>query len=88
MSESMAEELSGNGIAVNCLDPGWVLTRPNDDYDDDVHKRMRLPDDIAEAAVYLALQTPETLTGAMVAAPEYDEEHVIQRATAYERLHS
>ena len=56
-SESLAEELTGNGIAVNCLDPGWVLTRPNDDYDYEVHKRMRLPDDIGEAAVYLALQT-------------------------------
>ena len=88
LSESMAEELAGNGIAVNCLDPGWVLTRPNDDYDDEVHKRMRLPDDIAEAAVYLALQTPKTLTGEMVAAPDYDQEHGIQRASAYERLHT
>ena len=88
LSESMAEELIENGIAVNCLDPGWVLTRPNDDYDDEVHKRMRLPDDIGEAAVYLALQTRETLTGGMVAAPDYDQEHGIQRATAYERLHT
>ena len=73
LGESMAEELSGYGIAVNSLDPGWVLTRPNDDYEDEVHKRMRLPDDISEAAVYLALQTPETLTGGMLAAPEYDQ---------------
>lgn len=87
LGESMAEELKGNGIAVNCLDPGWVLTRPNDDYDDEVHKRMRLPDDIGEAAVFLALQTPETLTGEMVAAPDYDQEHGIQRPSAYERLH-
>lgn len=88
LTESMAEELIGNGIAVNSLDPGWVLTRPNDDYDDEVHKRMRLPDDVGEAAVYLALQTPETLTGEMVSAPDYDLEHGIQRATAYERLHT
>ncbi len=88
LTESLAEELIGNGIAVNCLDPGWVLTRPNDDYDDEVHKRMRLPEDIGEAAVYLALQTPETLTGGMVSAPDYDQEHGIQRATAYERLHT
>ena len=88
LTESMAEELIGNGIAVNCLDPGWVLTRPNDDYDDEVHKRMRLPEDIGEAAVYLALQIPETLTGGMVSAPDYDKEHGIQRATAYERLHT
>lgn len=88
LSESLAEELIGTGIAVNCLDPGWVLTRPNDDYDDGVHKRMRLPDDIGEAAVYLALQTPGTLKGEMVLAPDYDQEHGIQRATAYERLHT
>ncbi len=88
LTESMAEELTGNGIAVNSLDPGWVLTRPNDDYDDEVHKRMRLPEDIGEAAVYLALQTPETFTGGMIAAPDYDQEHGIERATAYERLHT
>ena len=88
LGESMAEELQGNGIAVNSLDPGWVLTRPNDDYDDEVHKRMRLPDDIGEAAVFLALQTPETLTGEMVIAPDYDREHGIHRPSAYERLHA
>ena len=87
LGESMAEELRGNGIAVNSLDPGWVLTRPNDDYDDEVHKRMRLPDDIGEAAVFLAVQTPETLTGEMVIAPDYDMEHGIPRPSAYERLH-
>ena len=31
---------------------------------------MRLPEDIGEAAVYLALQTPDTLTGGMVSAPD------------------
>lgn len=47
LSESLADEVKDFGIAVNILDPGWNLTRPNDDYDDEVHKRMRLPDDIA-----------------------------------------
>ena len=51
-------------------------------------KRMRLPEDIGEAAVYLALQTPETLTAGLVSAPDYDQDHGIQRATAYERLHT
>ena len=87
LGEPMAEELTGYGIVVNSLDPGWVLTRPNDHYDDDVHKHMRLPDDIAEVAVYLAVQTPETLTGEMVAAPDFDREHGIQRPSAYDRLH-
>ena len=30
LGESMAEELTGHGIVVNSLDPGWVLTRPNE----------------------------------------------------------
>ena len=88
LSESLADEVKSFGIAVNILDPGWNLTRPNDDYDDEVHKRMRLPDDIAEVAVHLALQTPETMTGQLVAATEYDEAHGIERLSAYDRLHA
>ena len=87
LSESLADEVKDFGIAVNILDPGWNLTRPNDDYDDEVHKRMRLPEDIAEVAVYMALQTPETMTGQMVSAPEYDEVQGITRLSAYDRLH-
>ena len=88
LSESLADEVKGFGIAVNILDPGWNLTRPNDDYDDEVHKRMRLPDDIADVAVFMALQTPETMSGQLVSAPEFDEERGIVRPSAYERLRS
>ena len=88
LSEALADEVKGFGIAVNILDPGWNLTKPNDDYDEEVHKRMRLPDDIAEVAVYMALQTPKSLTGQLVAATEYDEEQGIKRLSAYERLHA
>ena len=88
LSESLADEVKDFGIVVNILDPGWNLTRPNDDYDDEVHKRMRLPEDIAEVAVYLALQTPETMTGQLISAPEYDEEQSINRVSAYDRLHT
>ena len=88
LSESLADEVKDFGIAVNILDPGWNLTKPNDDYDSEVHKRMRLPDDIAEVAVYMALQTPETMTGQLVSAPEYDEEHGIERLSAYDRIHA
>ena len=65
-----------------------MLTRPNDDYDAEVHKRMRSPDDIAEAAVFLALQTPETMTGQLLSAPDFDQEHGISRPSAYDRLNS
>ena len=84
LSESLADEVTNFGIAVNILDPGWNRTKPNDE----AHKRMRLPDDIAEVAVYMAQQTPETITGQLVSAPEYDEEHGIERLSAYERLHA
>jgi 3-oxoacyl-[acyl-carrier protein] reductase len=88
LTESLAEELKEYGIAANILHPGWVLTKLNDDYDAEVHKRMRLPEDICPAAVYLALQTPETLTGQVVSAPEFDEEHGIQPPSAYDRLYT
>lgn len=86
LTEALADEMASHGIAVNNLTPGWVLTRPNDDYDAEVHKRMRLPEDIAEAAVFLALQTPETMTGEMLSAPEFDQEHGIIRPSAFERM--
>lgn len=88
LTESLADEMAGHGIAVNNLTPGWVLTRPNDDYDAEVHKRMRLPEDIADVAVFLALQTPETMTGQLVSAPEFDQEHGIHRPSAYDRMNS
>ena len=58
MSESLADEVKEFGIAVNILDPGWNLTKPNDDYDGEVHKRMRLPDDIAEVGRIYGLADP------------------------------
>ena len=55
LSESIAVDVKEYGIAVNILSPGWVLTRPNNDYDAEVHKRVRLPDDIGPSAIHLAL---------------------------------
>ena len=86
LAECLAEEHSEDGIAVNVLDPGWNVTRANDDYDAEVHKRMRLPDDVGPSAVFLALQTPETMTGEVLQAPEFDREHGIHVPSAYERL--
>ena len=85
LTEALADEVKEFGIAVNILDPGWNLTKANDDYDDEVYKRMRLPDDVAEAAVFIATRTTETMTGQLVAAPEYDQEHGIERRSAFER---
>ncbi|MDP6454655.1 MAG: SDR family NAD(P)-dependent oxidoreductase [SAR202 cluster bacterium] len=87
LSESLADEVREFGIAVNTLTPGWVLTRPNDDYDAEVHKRMRLPEDIAPSALFLASQTSESLTGQLINAPEFDQDNGIQRPSAYDRLY-
>ena len=88
LNEALADEVKESGIAVNTLDPGRVLTRVNDDYDIEVRKLMRLPEDIADVAVFMALQTPETMTGQLVFAPDYDQEHGIHRPSAYDRLHA
>ena len=47
---------------------------------------MGLPDDIAEGAAQLALQTPETMTSQLVSAAEYDGEHGIERPPACNQL--
>ena len=47
---------------------------------------MGLPDDIAEGAAQLALQTPETMTSLLVSAAEYDGEHGIERPPACNQL--
>ena len=52
LNEALADEVKEFGIAVNTLDPGRVLTRVNEDYDIEVHKLMRLPEDIADVEVH------------------------------------
>ena len=39
-------------------------------------------------AVFLALQTPDTMTGQMLSAPDFDRERGIEPPSAYERLYS
>ena len=69
LSESLPDEIKDFGIAVNILDPGWNLTRSKDDYEDEVLRRMRMPDSIADVAIFLALQTTDSMTGQLVSAP-------------------
>ncbi len=82
-SEALAAEVAESGVAVNLLDPGLVYTRPNEDWTAD--PRMRLPDDTAESAVFLALQTPASMTGRLVSAPDFDAEHGLVRPPFPER---
>ena len=86
LTESLAAEYEQHGIAVNSLEPGWVRTLPNEDYEPEVSKRMRLPEDIGPSALFLALQTPGTMTGQTLSAPEFDRDRGIERPSAFERL--
>lgn len=82
-SEALAAEVADAGVSVNLLDPGLVYTRPNEDWTAD--PRMRLPDDTGETAVFLALQTPASMTGQLVSAPDFDAEHGLVRPPFPER---
>ena len=63
---------------------------------DQAQRRLRFRGPQADAfarryrpsAIHLALQTPETMTGQSVNAPEFDEEQGIHRPSAYDRLYT
>jgi len=72
MSIGLAEELRDKGVAVNCLRPvGGIgtpgLLYPRDPGQDDYLELGELapPDSYVEAVVLLAMQTPQTRTGAV-----------------------
>ena len=70
---SLAEEVRPHNIAVNVLEPGRVDTWMNrrGDWPGTAHIPMVQPDEITASGVWLAGQTAETLTGALVARAEF-----------------
>ena len=70
---SLAEEVRPHNIAVNVLDPGRVDTWMNrrGDWPGTSHIPMVQPDALAPPGVWLAGQTAETLTGALVSRAEF-----------------
>jgi NAD(P)-dependent dehydrogenase (short-subunit alcohol dehydrogenase family) len=82
MTIGLANELRGNGIAVNCLKPDGGLDTPGIRFarggrlDPEVERRFPKPDSYLEAAVLLAMQTPDTCTGGVF----YDSEAVARLA--------
>ena len=82
MTIGLADELAGEGIAVNCLrpvaaidTPGFMMGRPADQ----PHTRSTLtasapPDSYVEAAILFAMQTASSCTGAVLTDAE-----VVQR---------
>ncbi|MEC8203242.1 MAG: SDR family oxidoreductase, partial [Pseudomonadota bacterium] len=72
MSKSMAQEVAGRGITVNCVAPGIIVTAMTDTLSDDQKARIlkivpagRLgeSEEIAAGALYLASEEASYVTG-------------------------
>ncbi len=72
MSQSVAKEVATRGITVNCIAPGWIGTDMTEELSDDVKEqflsripvgRIGAPEDIAHAALFLASDEANYITG-------------------------
>lgn len=70
MSKSIAKELGGRGVCCNCIAPGFIETDMTKDITEDnplmqqiPMKRMGKPEDVANAALFLASPESDYITG-------------------------
>lgn len=70
MSKSVAKELGSRGVCCNCIAPGFIKTDMTKDIKDDnpllmqvPMKRMGSPEDVANAALFLASPESDYITG-------------------------
>lgn len=77
MTKALARELGPGGVRVNCLAPGWVATeRQKNEWmtpdalaeclDGQCIKRVIVPDDIAQACLFLASDASRMIAGQML----------------------
>jgi 3-oxoacyl-[acyl-carrier protein] reductase len=74
-SKSLARELGSRGVTVNCVAPGFIATAMTDVLSEDVKKklmeqiplgRLGLPEDIAQAVMFLSSPAAAYITGAVL----------------------
>ena len=72
MSKCMAQELAGRGITINCVAPGFIKTPMTDVLSESAKQalsqkipmgRLGLPEDIANAVIFLASDEASYITG-------------------------
>jgi len=72
---SLAKQLKPYGICVNAIRPGPTDTDMHKDKPPEFRARLRNPADVGRLAVFLALQTVETMTGESVDLKEWEVQH-------------
>lgn len=72
LTKALAKEVAPSGIRVNCIAPGVIMTDMMKSFDEETIEELRLetplerlgtPDDIAEAAMFLASERASFITG-------------------------
>ena len=61
------------GICVNAIRPGPTDTDMHKDKPPEFRAKLRNPDDVSKLAVYLALQTVDTMTGESIDLKEWEQ---------------
>ena len=72
LTKSMARELAGRQITVNCVAPGYIITDMTTDLSEDIQEKIKAeiplgtlgtPEDVAGAVAYLASEESKYMTG-------------------------
>ena len=63
---SLADSLCSYGIRMNGINPGWVDTGMAREYNPSGDPGWIAPEEVAQAALYLAAQAPASMTGQFI----------------------